>query len=133
MPIQGLRALEDHFEQYPDIPVYANSEILTAVQDSDASWADKVFGVEGFDYETTNDVLEQSLEAGADLMDLRIPLFAVAVSAARNIHGWWKGSIPLKDIPLEVVVDGAVHGTLSAAEELQVLHLVFCFSAPLVP
>ena len=111
----GLRALEDHFEQYPDIPVYANSEILPAVQDSDASWADKVFGVEGFDYETTNDVLEQSLEAGADLMDLRIPLFAIAVSAARNIHGWWKGSIPLKDIPLEVAVDGAVHGTLSAA------------------
>ena len=111
----GLRALENHFEQYPDIPVYANSEILPAVQDSDAPWADKVFGVEGFDYETTNDVLEQSLEAGADLMDLRIPLFAVAVSAARNIHGWWKGSIPLRDIPLEVVVDGAVHGTLSAA------------------
>ncbi len=111
----GLRALENHFEQYPDIPVYANSEILSAVRDSDAPWADKVFGVEGFDYETTNNVLEQSLESGADLMDLRIPLFAVAVSAARNIHGWWKGSIPLRDIPLEVVVDGAVHGTLSAA------------------
>ena len=111
----GLRALENHFEQYPDIPVYANSEILPAVRDSDAPWADKVFGVEGFDYETTNNVLEQSLESGTDLMDLRIPLFAVAVSAARNIHGWWKGSIPLRDIPLEVVVDGAVHGTLSAA------------------
>ncbi len=111
----GLRALENHFEQYPDIPVYANSEILPAVRDSDAPWADKVFGVEGFDYETTNNILEQSLEAGADLMDLRIPLFAVAVSAARNIHGWWKGSIPLRDIPLEVAVDGAVHGTLSAA------------------
>lgn len=111
----GLRALENHFEQYPDIPVYANSEILSAVQNSDASWADKVFGVEGFDYETTNDILEQSLEAGADLMDFRIPLFVVAVSAARNIHGWWKGSIPLKDIPLEFAVDGAVHGTLSVA------------------
>ena len=111
----GLRALENHFEQYPDIPVYANSEILAAVRDSDATWADKVFGVEGFDYETTNDILEKSLESGADLMDLQIPLFAVAVSAARNIHGWWKGSIPLRDIPLEVVVDGAVHGTLSVA------------------
>ena len=114
-PESGFRALENHFGKYPDIPVYANSELASAVQDSEAPWASKVFGVEGFDYETTDKVLEQSLESGADLMDLRIPFFAVAVSAARNIHGWWKGSIPLKDIPLEVAVDGAIHGGLSAA------------------
>ncbi len=74
-----------------------------------------MFAVEGFDYETTNLVLEQSLAAGADLADLNIPIFAVAASAARNVHGWWKGSVPLSDIPTEILIDGAVHGGLSVA------------------
>ena len=114
-PDAGMHMLEKHFEQYPDTPVYANSELVHAVRESDSPWADKVFGVEGFDYETTNRVMEQSLESGADLMDVPFPFFAVAVSAARNIHGWWKGSVPLRDLPLEAAVDGAIHGSLSAA------------------
>ena len=49
------------------------------------------------------------------LADLQIPYFAIAVSAAINIHGWWKGTIPLTDLPLEVVVDGALSGALAVA------------------
>ena len=111
----AMTALGEHFERYPDIPVYVNSEVIPAVRSSGEPWAESVFAVEGFDYETTNLVLEQSLAAGADLADLNIPIFAVAASAARNLHGWWKGSIPLSDIPTELLIDGAVHGGLSVA------------------
>ena len=111
----AIAALGEHFERYPDIPVYVNSEVIPAVRRSGEPWADSVFAVEGFDYETTNLVLEQSLVAGADLTDLNIPVFAVAASAARNLHGWWKGSVPLSDIPTEILIDGAVHGGLSVA------------------
>lgn len=114
-PDSGMHMLERHFEKYPDTPVYANSELVETVRDSDAPWADQVFGVEGFDYAKTDEIMKESLGAGADLMDPQFPIFAIAVSAARNIHGWWKGSIPLRDIPLEVAVDGAIHGSLSAA------------------
>lgn len=111
----AVSAMRDHFERYPDIPVYVNSEVLPAVQESGEPWIDSVFGVEGFDYETINEILEESLRAAADLMDVRAPIFAIAVSAARNIHGWWKGSISLRDLPLEVVVDGALRGSLAIA------------------
>ena len=52
---------------------------------------------------------------GAALNDLNVPVFAVAVSAARNVHAWWKGSLSLQDLPFEVAVDGAVKGGLTAA------------------
>ena len=111
----AVEALDEHFASNPDIPVYLNSEALDAVQESGKPWNEKVFGVEGFDYEHTNIITEQSLEAGVDLMDVQIPLFAIAVSAARNIQGWWKGTVPLRDLPLEVFLDGTIHGALAIA------------------
>lgn len=59
--------------------------------------------------------MDAALDAGAALDDLDVPVFAVAVSAAKNIHAWWKGSLPLEDLPFEVAVDGAVKGGLAAA------------------
>lgn len=111
----ALEALDEHFASNPDIPVYLNSEALDAIQASGKPWIEKVFGVEGFDYEHTNSITEQSLEAGVDLMDSQIPLFAIAVSAARNVQGWWKGTVPLRDLPLEVLLDGTMHGALAIA------------------
>ena len=110
-----MTALGQHFEEYPLVPVYVNSEVIETVRESGKPWAENVFAVEGFDYETTNEVLRESLAAGADLADLNVPLFAVAASAARNLHGWWKGAVPLNDLPSEIVMDGAVHGGLSVA------------------
>ncbi len=54
-----------------------------------------------------------SIEAGAALNDLNVPLFAVAVSAAKNIHGWWKGSRSLSDIPFEIAVDSTIKAGLT--------------------
>ena len=97
------------------MPVYVNGEMIPAVRASPEPWAENVYAVEGFDYATTSQVLEDSLAAGSDLVDLDVPIFAVAASAARNLHGWWKGSVPLQDLPFEIIIDGAVHGGLSVA------------------
>jgi hypothetical protein len=44
-----------------------------------------------------------------------IDIYKARGSAAKNIHAWWKGALPLEDVPFEVVVDGAVKGGLAAA------------------
>lgn len=111
----GMRALTEHFEKHPDIPVYVNGELMPAVESSAPPWADQVFAVEGFDYSVTERILQESLHAGSSLRDLDIPVFAIAVSASRHVFSWWKGSIPLKDVPFEVAVDGAVHGSMAVA------------------
>ena len=113
--LRDLDGLAEHFEKYPDIPVLANAELATRIEEAGYAWSDKVFFVENYDYEHIDQIMETSLDAGAELDDLDIPAFAVAVSAAKNIHAWWKGSLPLADIPFEVAVDGAVKGSLSAA------------------
>ena len=110
--IGGLR---DHFSKYPDIPAFANAELSEAIMQTGEAWANMVYYVEGFDLETTEAIMQRSLEAGGSLGDLNIPYFAIAVSGARNLHGWWKGRIPLSDLPAHVVIDGAMKGSLSAA------------------
>ena len=112
--LRDMSGLREHFEKY-EYPVYANAELIEKVSVSEPEWADKVFFVEGYDRETTENIMQQSLEHGAALDDLNIPVFAVAVSAAKNVHAWWKGSLSLADLPFEVAVDGAVKGSLTAA------------------
>ena len=113
--LSDMNGLIAHFEKYPDIPVYVNAELADPIRESDYEWIDKVSFVEGYDRETAETIMQQGLDAGAALNDLNIPVFAVAVSAARNVHAWWKGSLSLQDLPFEVAVDGAVKGGLTAA------------------
>lgn len=113
--LSDMNGLIAHFEEYPDIPVYVNGELADSIRESDYEWVDKVSFVEGYDLETAETIMQQGLDAGAALNDLNIPVFAVAVSAARNVHAWWKGSLSLQDLPFEVAVDGAVKGGLTAA------------------
>ncbi len=110
-----IDGLAEHFERYPDISVYANRDLAEEVASSGALWAGKVHFVDGFDYRTVDTLLDRSLDGGAEVMDLDVPIFAVAVSAARHLHGWWKGSIELTDLPFEIALDGAIRGSLSVA------------------
>jgi hypothetical protein len=110
--IDGLVA---HFEKYPKIPAFVNSELSGSIQGSDYDWVDSVFFVEGYDSDAIKQVMDAAIGAGASLDDLDVPFFAVAVSAARNIHAWWKGSLPLQDVPFEMAVDGVLNGGLAAA------------------
>lgn len=113
--LSSIAGLREHFEKYPDMPVLANGELASAVALSAESWADKVFYVEGFDLQMTDFIMNAAVEAGASLGDVDVPYFAVAVSAAKNVHGWWKGAVPLADLPFAVVMDGAIKGSLAAA------------------
>ena len=115
--LSDLKGLGEHFKDYPDIPVLANAELVEQIRELEPvpDWADKVHSVEGFDLETVETIMQQSLEHGAALNDLNVPVFAVAVSAAKNIHAWWKGSLSLADLPFEVAVDGVVKGGLTVA------------------
>ena len=112
--LSDMGGLREHFAKY-DYPVYANAELIEKVNVSEHEWADRVHFIEGYDRETAETIMQQSLEHGAALDDLNVPVFAVAVSAAKNVHAWWKGSLSLADLPFEVAVDGAVKGSLTAA------------------
>ncbi|MCZ8158874.1 MAG: hypothetical protein O9256_03180 [Rhizobiaceae bacterium] len=116
--LKSLEGLRTHFEKYPDMPVYANSELAEAVIDSGAEWSKLVFYVEGFDREIADLIMTTSLEAGEALGDLNVPYFAMAVSSARNLHRVWCGRMPLSDLPFSVVLDATVKGGLSAVGAL---------------
>ncbi|MBB6467954.1 hypothetical protein HNQ96_003837 [Aminobacter lissarensis] len=109
----GLDGLREHFSKYPDMPVYANKELAEAVLSSGEAWASKVYYVDGFEREIADLVMLTSLEAGEALGDLNVPYFAMAASTARNLHRWWRGSIPLSDLPLSILIDNTVKGGLA--------------------
>ena len=113
--LASIAGLREHFEKYPDMPVFANGELAEAVVATAEGWTNKVFYVEGFDRETTDFIMQTALDAGASLGEMDVPYFAVAVSTAKNLFGWWQGRIPLADLPFSVVLDGAVKGGLAAA------------------
>lgn len=111
--LQNLDGLREHFAKYPDMPVYANSELAEEVVNSGAAWANLVYYVDGFDREIADLIMSTSLEAGEALGDLNVPYFAMAVSSARNLHRVWRGRMPLSDLPFSVVMDASVKGGLS--------------------
>ena len=113
--LNDIDGLVEHFERYPEVPVFVNGELAERIRESGHEWTDMVSFVEGYDQKTAETIMRESLDAGAALDNLDIPVFAVAVSAARNVHAWWKGSLPLQDLPFEVAVDGAVKGGLVVA------------------
>lgn len=112
--LASLSGLEEHFSKYPDLPVYANSELAVEIASLAPEWASKVFFLDGYDRELTDFVMQAALDSGAQLHDLDVPFFAVAVSSARNAISWWKGKIPLSDLPFSVALDGTIAGGLAA-------------------
>lgn len=113
--LASAAGLAEHFERFPDIPVIANAELASHYTDLPEDWSDRIFFIEGYDRETTLELVQSSLDAGAGLDDFDVPIFAAAVTAARNIHGWWRGSISLSEVPWETGVDVAIAGSLATA------------------
>ncbi|WP_165420579.1 hypothetical protein [Rhizobium leguminosarum] len=109
----GLDGLREHFSKYPDMPVYANGELADAVLASGEAWASKVFYIDGFDHEIADLITRTSLEAGEALGGLHVPYFAMAASTGRNLYRWWRGRMPLSDLPLSVLIDNALKGGLA--------------------
>jgi hypothetical protein len=108
----GLSAdlIDKHFEKYPDIPVIANLDAAVGRPE----WAEKVYFVDGYDHESVQRLVSDSIEAGASLGDVNLPLWAIAVSVGSSIHDWWRGQVELAELPWEVAVNASVKGGLVA-------------------
>ena len=112
---QSLGILEAHFEKYPDIPVIANLELVNSAAQSNADWANKVFAIEGFDYETIQKMVETALFNGAALDEL--PLVSNAIILTAFVQAWrvYKGQIKLADLPAEIAIEAIIRGGVAWA------------------
>ena len=106
----SISLLTEHFGKYEDIPVIANVEL--AAEAGEQPWADQVFAVEGFDLETVRNMMSTSLEAGAAMDDLPVPLYAVIVGIGRNLQDLKDGRMGFSDLPGEIVIETATRSAL---------------------
>lgn len=72
------KGVYEHFERYPDIPVITNCELAPFFEGDDRVMP--LTSMSNGDIEATT---RSTLDAGADLLDLEIPLIASGVAAAR--------------------------------------------------
>lgn len=110
----GLNGLHEHFAKY-DYPVYANSELMGKIPEE---YADKVFFIEGLSNELVEQVTRQSVDAGADLMDPDVPMFAVMLSAGRHLIAFQAGQISGLQAVEQVLLDGGVRAGLALAGQV---------------
>jgi hypothetical protein len=69
----------EHLDRYPDIPALVNEELAKYLPDDGL-----VMALPGLHHADVHQITEGSLQAGADLLDLRIPLFSLTLQAARK-------------------------------------------------
>lgn len=106
--LSGLRA---HFDNY-DYPVLANSELADHIP---SELADKVFFVEGYSNELADQVTERSLDAGADVFSPHVPIFALGMSAARNLLDYQAGKVSATQAVEQIILDGGIRVGLATA------------------
>jgi hypothetical protein len=109
--LDDIGGLKDHFENYR-YPVLANSELADKIP---TEWADKVFFVEGCSNELTSHVTTSAIAAGADVFSPAVPVFALAVSAIRNLMSYNAGKVSGTQAVEQVVLDGSTRASLAVA------------------
>ena len=108
---ESLDGLQNHFARY-DYPVYANEDLADHIP---AEWADKVFFIHGMDSDFVEHFTTHSLGAGADMLHPHVPVFALAISAARSFMQWQAGQVsPLQAVE-QVLMDGSVRVGLAVS------------------
>jgi len=100
-----------HFERY-EYPVLANAELADSIPDE---YADRVFFVEGFSQNAVQWTTNAAVDAGTGLLSPDVPLFAFAVSAARNAFAFGSGEVTGPQAVAQVLLDGSVRAGLAAA------------------
>lgn len=103
----------EHAARYPDIPVYAPSELHEAL-----SGHESVHFIDGFSHEEIQHLTHESLDAGADLLDFQIPWVSIGMSALRNVGGLIGGQGDVQTFLLNVMTESAagVGGGLAGAK-----------------
>jgi hypothetical protein len=101
--------VDEHLSRYPDIPVLVNQELAKCFP------ADhRVMALPGLNHAEVHQVTESSLQAGADLFDLRIPLFSLTLQAARNAMAIARGHTDWRISLENIAVDS--FGRMAAAK-----------------
>jgi hypothetical protein len=105
----SLEGLERHFSRY-EYPVLANSELFGKVPNE---WADRVFFVEGYSDELVTQVTEQSVEAGAGMLNPDVPALAIALSAGRSLYAFNQGRVTGVQAVEQILIDGSTRAGLA--------------------
>ena len=109
----ALSNLTEHFEKYPDITVIANAALAEKAAQSDAPWAHLVTTVPGFEIETLEEQIAETLGHAADLAGPDILQFALSIGALRGGLEVMQGRVPISDLPAWFLLDGASRGALA--------------------
>lgn len=111
----SLSLLQDHFASYPDIPVIADAALAAQAHASGQGWAHLVPTTDGFDLDHVQSLVDRTLQAAADLGEVPVPVYAVAIGAARAAHSAWTGQIEVADLPAWLIIDLSIRGGLATA------------------
>ncbi|MYF30486.1 MAG: hypothetical protein F4169_16890 [Gammaproteobacteria bacterium] len=101
------RGLADHFENYPDIPVLANSDLIGDYENWAADWQDNVFFLEGHTNELLARVTERSYLEAKDLADNDVPEIALAYVAARQVWKLKTGEVTASQAASHLLIEGS--------------------------
>ncbi len=72
--------VQEHFEKYPDIPLFVNEELGAYFTDND-----KVFSIPGIRNDEITELTKDNIESGSEILDYEIPLITLAVISGKNI------------------------------------------------
>jgi hypothetical protein len=109
--LSSVAGLHEHFEKY-DYPVIANSELMGQIPEH---LADRVYFVSGYSDETVTHLTSESLEAGAEMFDPDVPVFALGVSVYRYTMQYRNGRIGLSQAAEQVIAEGTTRASLAVA------------------
>lgn len=108
---KDVEGIQHHFQQYPQYPVIANTELRGQIPDG---LAEKVFFVDGLSNELVDHVTRQSLAAGAALLQPAPIQFAGIITLARGAFAYQQGRMTARQALELVLLDGSVRTGLYA-------------------
>lgn len=97
----------EHFNKYPDVPVFVNEEILPTLEGYEGiELGENLFSVPGFTHEEIIDMTKESVNAGHEIFDFEIPIISLTVVTARNLLFFYRyGSFATKDLALNIATE----------------------------
>ena len=105
--------LREHFEQYPEIPVLANSDLIDERETWPEAWKEKVFFIEGYTNDVVERVVRSSYAEGVGLADSDVPVIALAYVAARNAWKLRKGEVTAGQAMSHLLMEGSARAGLA--------------------
>jgi hypothetical protein len=116
--VADISSVSNHFEKYPDIPVFINEEISESLVD-----VPNVYPVNGFSLEAVENSTRETIEAGGEVLDYEIPLIALSVAIGKNAYSFLRGKTDLKHGAINVAYDAV--GGVAGGERTRLFRFSF--------